>query len=436
MSIYSQPRPSLNARMIKILWRQQQELLKKSPDHVIPIINSEDPIDIQADIEGPEGTPYESGLFRVKLFIPSEFPQIAPKGIFLTKIFHPNVSEKGEICVNTLKRDWNPKQWSLYNLFEVIKCLLIVPFPQSSLNEEAGKMFMDNYEEYFKVAKMLTDIHAKKKIVRKSDIDTDKEKQINMKNKDNNEDISDNNNTNCINNNISSDKNKGGENCDIVESEDVEMKINNLSEKKEGKFEKNNSEKKGENIYNEIEIYEEKDKMNISFLNDFSNGESDNINNNSFWNNNNKIKIFNYDNNNNNILDNLSITRSKTIKFTERPKFSFLNFQRESITSEIFHNSINKFSKMSSISSISSININNSIVNINNINDLDIKKVSTFKEKPKLDSLPLLRMNSLKMNNGKSPNGFFRCKTFNLSQNETKKIKNNKDEINKWLMRI
>ena len=91
---------------------------------------------------------------------------------------------------------------------------------------------------------------------------------------------------------------------------------------------------------------------------------------------------------------------------------------------------------MSSISSISSININNSIVNINNINELDIKKVSTFKEKPKLDSLPLLRMNSLKMNNGKNPNGFFRCKTFNLSQNETKKIKNNKDEINKWLMRI
>ena len=163
MSIYTQSRPLLNARMIKVLWRQQQELLKKSPDHVTPIINSEDPIDIQADIEGPEGTPYESGIFRVKLFIPSEFPQIAPKGIFLTKIFHPNVSEKGEICVNTLKRDWNPKQWSLYNLFEVIKCLLIVPFPQSSLNEEAGKMFMDNYDEYFKVAKMLTGIHAKKK---------------------------------------------------------------------------------------------------------------------------------------------------------------------------------------------------------------------------------------------------------------------------------
>ena len=27
-------------------------------------------------------------------------------GFFLTKIFHPNVSKTGEICVNTLKKDW------------------------------------------------------------------------------------------------------------------------------------------------------------------------------------------------------------------------------------------------------------------------------------------------------------------------------------------
>lgn len=27
-------------------------------------------------------------------------------GYFLTKIFHPNVSKSGEICVNVLKRDW------------------------------------------------------------------------------------------------------------------------------------------------------------------------------------------------------------------------------------------------------------------------------------------------------------------------------------------
>ena len=265
MSIYPQSRPSLNARMIKILWRQQQELLKKSPDHVIPIINSEDPIDIQADIEGPEGTPYESGIFRVKLFIPSEFPQIAPKGIFLTKIFHPNVSEKGEICVNTLKRDWNPKQWSLYNLFEVIKCLLIVPFPQSSLNEEAGKMFMDNYDEYFKVAKMITEIHAKKNISQKCDVIKDKEKNTDiMANKDNNEDIPDNNNNDYIaNNNIIINKKEQEENNVFIESENVEMKINNSSGKKQMKIE---SGKKIDRMCDEIEESQEKDKIKIYFL--------------------------------------------------------------------------------------------------------------------------------------------------------------------------
>lgn len=82
------------------------------------------------------------------------------EGFFLTKIFHPNVSEKGEICVNTLKKDWDPKNWSIYNILEVVKCLLIVPFPESALNEEAGKMFMENYEEYFKHAKLINSLHA------------------------------------------------------------------------------------------------------------------------------------------------------------------------------------------------------------------------------------------------------------------------------------
>lgn len=83
------------------------------------IINESDATDIQADIEGPVGTPYEGGLFRCKLAVENDFPNNPPKGFFVTKIFHPNVSEKGEICVNTLKKDWNPAAWSLYNILEV-----------------------------------------------------------------------------------------------------------------------------------------------------------------------------------------------------------------------------------------------------------------------------------------------------------------------------
>lgn len=52
--------------------------------------------------------------------IDGEFPQKPPKAYFLTKIFHPNVSPAGEICVNTLKKDWDPVNWSLRHIFEVI----------------------------------------------------------------------------------------------------------------------------------------------------------------------------------------------------------------------------------------------------------------------------------------------------------------------------
>lgn len=45
---------------------------------------------------------------------------------------------------------------------QVIKCLLIVPFPESALNDEAGKQFMEDYEGYFKTAKLMTDVHARR----------------------------------------------------------------------------------------------------------------------------------------------------------------------------------------------------------------------------------------------------------------------------------
>lgn len=58
-----------------------------------------------------------SSLFRTifLIILPKVF-SILEIGYFMTKIFHPNVSEKGEICVNTLKKDWNPAAWSLYNI--------------------------------------------------------------------------------------------------------------------------------------------------------------------------------------------------------------------------------------------------------------------------------------------------------------------------------
>lgn len=116
---------------------------------------------------GSGGTPYEGGQFKVRLQLTSDFPSAPPKGFFLTKIFHPNVSKAGDICVNTLKKDWNEKL-GIRHVLLTIKCLLIHPNPESALNEEAGKLLLEDYDEYAKQARLMTTIHASRKLVEKT----------------------------------------------------------------------------------------------------------------------------------------------------------------------------------------------------------------------------------------------------------------------------
>jgi ubiquitin-conjugating enzyme E2 S len=107
--------------------------------------------------------PLSSGFFfELKLVLSSDFPNSPPRGFFLTKIYHPNVNNtSGDICVNTLKKDWTPST-TVSHVLSVIRCLLIVPFPESSLNDEAGKLFMDSYDEYARRAKLMAGIHARR----------------------------------------------------------------------------------------------------------------------------------------------------------------------------------------------------------------------------------------------------------------------------------
>lgn len=163
---------NLSPQTIMKVGREIQKLAKKPLEGIKYIPLDEDSIaEIHAEIAGPVGTPYEGGFFRMKLVLTEGFPQSPPKGYFLTKIYHPNISANGDICVNTLKRDWNADV-GITHVLQVIRCLLIVPFPESSLNDEAGKLFMDSYDEYAQRARLMTSVHAMKSAT-KSDQEND-----------------------------------------------------------------------------------------------------------------------------------------------------------------------------------------------------------------------------------------------------------------------
>lgn len=151
---------NLAPQIISRLLGEIRELVRSPPEGVEYISADDSSVsEIHAFIDGPEETPFFGGRFRMKLVISEDYPNSPPKGYFLTKIYHPNIANNGDICVNTLKRDWTSSV-TLKHILQIIRCLLIVPFPESSLNDEAGKLFMESYEEYAARAKIMTEVHA------------------------------------------------------------------------------------------------------------------------------------------------------------------------------------------------------------------------------------------------------------------------------------
>lgn len=149
----------LSSSVMHRLAKEVRDLSKRPEEGIEVIVNDDNLADIQAEYTGPAGTPYAGGRFRMRLQLGSDFPSLPPKGFFITKIFHPNVSTSGEICVNVLKKDWTADT-QLRHLLLIIRCLLIEPFPESALNEEAGRLLMEDYEAYAQHARLMTSIHA------------------------------------------------------------------------------------------------------------------------------------------------------------------------------------------------------------------------------------------------------------------------------------
>ncbi|KAK8166879.1 ubiquitin-conjugating enzyme/RWD-like protein [Phyllosticta citrichinensis] len=131
------------------------------PNYLFPAnYDSDDLTHLDILLAGPEGTPYAAGVFKLHLEIPKTYPSAPPTAHFRTRIWHPNVEEAtGAVCVDTLKRDWQ-STLTLKDILVTISCLLIQPNPASALNSEAGALLQDDWEAFFKRAKLMVSIHA------------------------------------------------------------------------------------------------------------------------------------------------------------------------------------------------------------------------------------------------------------------------------------
>lgn len=56
-----------------------------------------------------DNPPYNKGAFRIEIVFPAEYPFKPPKIAFKTKIYHPNIDEKGQVCLPIISAEnWKP----------------------------------------------------------------------------------------------------------------------------------------------------------------------------------------------------------------------------------------------------------------------------------------------------------------------------------------
>jgi ubiquitin-conjugating enzyme E2 D/E len=93
---------------IKRINSELKELMSAPPANCSAGPLGDDIFQWQATIMGPEGSPYEGGVYYLRIDFPRDYPFKPPKMIFLTRIYHCNINSAGGICLDILKDQWSP----------------------------------------------------------------------------------------------------------------------------------------------------------------------------------------------------------------------------------------------------------------------------------------------------------------------------------------
>merc|ERR1712137_806564 len=135
----------------KRLQSELMSLMMSPPKGISAFPSNDNFFNWAGTIKGVEGTAYKNLTFKMSLAFPSDYPYSAPTVRFETSIFHPNVDQHGNICLDILKERWS----AVYNVSSIllsIQSLLGEPNNDSPLNCQAAELW-DNQVEFIKTVK-------------------------------------------------------------------------------------------------------------------------------------------------------------------------------------------------------------------------------------------------------------------------------------------
>ncbi|XP_003744401.1 ubiquitin-conjugating enzyme E2 R2 [Galendromus occidentalis] len=138
----------------KCLQKELKKLMDEGAEgFTVKLLSEENIFEWEVGIFGPPQTLYEGGYFKLLMRFPANYPFSPPTVSFLTRMWHPNVYENGEICISILhpagddphsgepaSERWNPAQ-SVQSVIVSVISLLNEPNTFSPANVDASVMY-------------------------------------------------------------------------------------------------------------------------------------------------------------------------------------------------------------------------------------------------------------------------------------------------------
>ena len=105
-------------------------------------------------------SPYNKGMFLINIIFPSSYPFDPPKITFLTKIYHPNISEEGEVNLPIIApTNWQPATRT-EQVIQALAAFVNDPESEFSLRQDLTTLYTNDRRAFYKKAEEHTLMHA------------------------------------------------------------------------------------------------------------------------------------------------------------------------------------------------------------------------------------------------------------------------------------
>jgi ubiquitin-protein ligase len=143
--------------------KEYAELSEKTPEGFIISLPPNESIHTwHVTILPPAESAYHPGRFGLVMTLPADYPFKPPVVRFVTRIYHPNVTNDslGNVCLGILKSDnWKPST-KIVSVLEHVRGLLVEPAPDDPLEERIAEEFKRDRATFDKNAKAAVQKYA------------------------------------------------------------------------------------------------------------------------------------------------------------------------------------------------------------------------------------------------------------------------------------